>query len=453
MMVAEGKVGDSMAKRALVLAGGGSRGAYQIGVWKALRELGIDFDIVTGSSVGALNGALMVQGDFDAAMQLWENITTQDVMTDILTEDDLSSMKEADIWRNFVHDVLEQGGCDITPLENKIRSLLDEKRFRDSAIDYALVTVEYPSLKPLELSKSQIPEGQVCDYLLASSACFPAFKIKEINGSKYIDGGYHDNLPMNLALKLGAEEIIAVDLQSMGIIRKPKIDEDKLTVIRSHWNLGPFILFDKSYARRNIALGYLDTMKVFGRLYGWKFAFTPSDSKHNAQQLLTILITTLTEARINNLRFVNTLESSLYRSILKEFENLDIPEKQVTVGQIFLLMAEHAGEIFCVDPTEIQSFDRFNRTVLREFHEVQREADLSLQGWSPIPKIIEELKEHDRMYICAYLYEQLQLLFRKDSAPKNLLRFVSAFPEELQAALYLTILERQNQPYQWPDLF
>ena len=125
MMVAEGKVGDSMAKRALVLAGGGSRGAYQIGVWKALRELGIDFDIVTGSSVGALNGALMVQGDFDAAMQLWENITTQDGMTDILTEDDLSSMKEADIWRNFVHDVLEQGGCDITPLENKIRSLLD----------------------------------------------------------------------------------------------------------------------------------------------------------------------------------------------------------------------------------------------------------------------------------------------------------------------------------------
>ncbi|MBQ6685462.1 MAG: hypothetical protein IJM99_05065, partial [Firmicutes bacterium] len=356
-------------------------------------------------------------------------------------------------WRNFVHDVLEQGGCDITPLENKIRSLLDEKRFRDSAIDYALVTVEYPSLKPLELSKSQIPEGQICDYLLASSACFPAFKIKEINGSKYIDGGYHDNLPMNLALKLGAEEIIAVDLQSMGIIRKPKIDEDKLTVIRSHWNLGPFILFDKSYARRNIALGYLDTMKVFGRLYGWKFAFTPSDSKHNAQQLLTILITTLTEARMNNLRFVNTLESSLYRSILKEFENLDIPEKQVTIGQIFLLMAEHAGEIFCVDPTEIQTFDRFNRTVLREFHEVQREADLSLQGWSSIPKIIEELKEHDRMYICAYLYEQLQLLFRKDSAPKNLLLFVSAFPEELQAALYLTLLERQSQPYQWPELF
>ena len=75
-----------MAKRALVLAGGGSRGAYQIGVWKALRELGITFDIVTGSSVGALNGALMVQGDFEAGLQLWENISPGDVMTDILSE-------------------------------------------------------------------------------------------------------------------------------------------------------------------------------------------------------------------------------------------------------------------------------------------------------------------------------------------------------------------------------
>ena len=53
-----------MSKTAVVLAGGGSRGAYQIGVWKALRELGIEYQLVTGTSVGALNGVLMVQGDF-----------------------------------------------------------------------------------------------------------------------------------------------------------------------------------------------------------------------------------------------------------------------------------------------------------------------------------------------------------------------------------------------------
>ena len=43
-------------KRAIVLSGGGSKGSYQIGVWKALRKLKIDYQIVTGTSVGALNG-------------------------------------------------------------------------------------------------------------------------------------------------------------------------------------------------------------------------------------------------------------------------------------------------------------------------------------------------------------------------------------------------------------
>ena len=51
-------------KRGIVLAGGGSRGAYEIGFWQAIRELGIDYQIVTGSSVGALNGAMMASGDF-----------------------------------------------------------------------------------------------------------------------------------------------------------------------------------------------------------------------------------------------------------------------------------------------------------------------------------------------------------------------------------------------------
>ena len=43
--------------RAVVLSGGGSKGAYEIGVWKALRKLHISYDIVTGTSVGALNAA------------------------------------------------------------------------------------------------------------------------------------------------------------------------------------------------------------------------------------------------------------------------------------------------------------------------------------------------------------------------------------------------------------
>ena len=57
--------------KALVLAGGGSKGAYEMGVWKALRRLHMKFDIVTGTSIGALNGALVVQGSYYRGKRLW----------------------------------------------------------------------------------------------------------------------------------------------------------------------------------------------------------------------------------------------------------------------------------------------------------------------------------------------------------------------------------------------
>lgn len=67
------------ARRAVVLAGGGSRGAYQIGVWRAMQELGISYQIVTGTSVGALNGAMLVQGDYEPARRMWLRLTAKDI--------------------------------------------------------------------------------------------------------------------------------------------------------------------------------------------------------------------------------------------------------------------------------------------------------------------------------------------------------------------------------------
>ena len=67
--------------RALVLSGGGSRGAYEIGAWQALSELGVRLDGVYGTSIGALNAALVAQGDLDDALELWRNIRVSQIMT------------------------------------------------------------------------------------------------------------------------------------------------------------------------------------------------------------------------------------------------------------------------------------------------------------------------------------------------------------------------------------
>ena len=65
---------------AIALEGGGARGAYEIGVWKALDEAGIRFDAVAGTSVGALNGAMMAMGDLEKAIACWENIRLSQVI-------------------------------------------------------------------------------------------------------------------------------------------------------------------------------------------------------------------------------------------------------------------------------------------------------------------------------------------------------------------------------------
>lgn len=442
-----------MAKTAVVLAGGGSRGAYQIGVWRALRELGISFDIVTGTSVGALNGALMVQGDYDAAVELWENISSKDVMTDILDESALPSLDSATVWATFIREVMEKGGADIAPLENMIRSRVDEERFRSSPIDFALVTVEYPSLKPWELTKAQIPEGMLSDYLLASSACFPAFKTREIHGVKYMDGGYHDNLPISLAQKLGAQEIIAVDLQSVGVVRKLRQSPDKLTVIRPNWNLGPFILFDKTFARRNIALGYLDTMRAFGKLVGWQYAFLLEDCETNARRLLPVLVQTMAAARGENLTLVNNLENTIMRHITHDFSQKALPGQTLTVGKVLTLLAEYCGELFDLDPTTRKNMAEFNQEILDAFDKILPAVSDPTVRWESIPKIIEELKKWDRPYITAYLYRRLEEFLAQKGRAVNFPLLIQPFWKEFAAAFYLLLLRRNTGGLEERTLF
>lgn len=243
-------------KTALVLGGGGSRGAYEIGVWQALRELGIKIDIVTGTSVGAINGGLVAQGTFDLAVSLWKEMET--------------SM----VFDTDVKDIIVNSGVGTTGLKTLLDKYVDEKAIRRSQIDFGLVTVEFPSMNPVYLMINQIPENKLTDYLVASSSLFPALKTHEIDHKKYIDGGFSDNIPVGLALDHGATHIIAVDLEVVGFIDKERIKEvDSLKLIRCRWDLGSFLIFDKTNSKKIMRLGYLDTLKAFGIFEGGYYCF------------------------------------------------------------------------------------------------------------------------------------------------------------------------------------
>ena len=64
-----------MERYGLVLAGGGGKGAYQIGAWRALKEMEIAFDAIAGVSIGSINGALIAADEYDKAVDMWNNVS------------------------------------------------------------------------------------------------------------------------------------------------------------------------------------------------------------------------------------------------------------------------------------------------------------------------------------------------------------------------------------------
>lgn len=238
------------AKTALVLGGGGSRGAYEIGVWQALREMDIHIDIITGTSVGAINGAMIAQNAFDLSVTLWQELQTDMVF-------DVGVLKKGD-----------------GPLKSLLNQYIDETTVRNNRVDYGLVTLELPALTPRYLFKEDIPKGKLVDFILASASLFPALKFQDIDNIKYVDGGYYDNLPVEMALKKGAVHVVAVDLETAGAVRKEPLKEaDHLVLIRSKWDLGNILVFDGANSTRIIRLGYLDTLKAFGFYDGGYYCF------------------------------------------------------------------------------------------------------------------------------------------------------------------------------------
>ena len=257
-------------RKALVLAGGGARGSYQVGVWRALTELGWNPQIITGTSVGSLNGAMFVLDLYETARDMWTSIRSQDVME---LPEETRNLTEL---HQFLRDVVRAGGMDVTPLEEIVERVLDEDALRASPIRFGLVTVEKRGLKPRELPLEEIPKGKVKDYLLASAACFPALRAKQIDGVQFLDGGYRDNMPTGLAQKMGAEELVCVDLEGVGITL-PNRTGLPTTMVRSYWELGDILHFDPDTARRNIELGYYDTLRAFGRLRGCAYAVAKNE--------------------------------------------------------------------------------------------------------------------------------------------------------------------------------
>ncbi|MBT9775258.1 patatin-like phospholipase family protein [Clostridium sp. MCC353] len=352
-------------KTGLVLGGGGSRGSYELGVWKALIELGIEIHVVTGTSIGAVNGGLVAQGDYQKAAALWEQIETARVINVPVKEEYSLKQKVWQTYQTFAVNFVKNGGTDTKPLKETLGGFIDEEKVRSSAIDYGLVTVEMEGSVPRELFREDIPRGELIDYMIASASIYPAFKPHKIGGVRYLDGAYYDNLPVKMALEKGAGHIIAVDLEAFGVVKKEMMMlADRLTYIRSYWNLGPTLVFDQAVIRRNTRLGYLDGLKAFGVYEGCAFTFTPGFGRWEAKRLRRYLpLTGLLEKGSGG--FV--LDQLFLKQMDKIFQEHGVrePDEMGTA----LVCAETAGEIFGLDSETIYSCEEWQSCLRKRVEE------------------------------------------------------------------------------------
>ena len=140
---------------ALVLAGGGAKGSYQIGAWKALREEGVRLNAVIGASVGALNAGLIATGSFSKAEELWNTISF-DTIVDLPKTFIKDGNLDLDIKniQAFTKYLIKNKGLETRPLYRLIREHLKEEHIRKSGTDVGVVTFNVSSLKPMETTIS-----------------------------------------------------------------------------------------------------------------------------------------------------------------------------------------------------------------------------------------------------------------------------------------------------------
>ncbi len=361
--------------KALVLSGGGSKGSYQIGCWKALRKLHIKFDIVTGTSVGALNGALITQKNYHKAIKLWKNMN----LKLLFGENAINSTNDIDVMKMYGKNLLKNGGMEVKELEELIKKEINYKRFIKSNIDYGLVTFNLTNKKPIEITKKEILKDLLGDYLMASASCYPAFKKKKIKENEYIDGGIFDNLPINLAIKMGADEVIAIDLSAPGITKKPS-KNIPITKIKPNNKLTNFLNFYEEGAKRNMKLGYNDTLKKFNKLEGKKYTFKKKTIEKIKKKHLESF-EYLLENILNNKKAMDS-----FQTLIK----FDPKKKEKMIDKITLTIIESLAKDVKLDDTIIYSERKFNHLLKKKLKTENTKEIEQLKSW------IKDIKENKK---------------------------------------------------------
>ena len=359
--------------RGLVLEGGGAKGSYQLGAYKALLEMDIEISGITGTSIGAINGAMIAQGDFEKAKDLWMAIDPEEVFK--MSTEDLSDLMNLNFDRNNVgrifgriKNIFENKGIDVEHIRKYLDEFVDEDKVRSSQLDFGLVTYSLTDFEPLELFIEDIPEGKLVEYLIASSY-LPAFKGEKLDGKRFIDGAVHDNLPINMLVGRGYNEIIAIRTYGSGRVR-PVDDEASVSVqhIGPTEDLGRVLEFVPERIEHNIRLGYLDTKRHYENLKGTNYYIRAEDDEDYYFQLWQTIdnASVLEAGRLLGCKDYPA-KRLLFEKIIPRLQGLLELEETVGYQELLIASLEVLAAKLEIEPYEIYDFSEFVRMIEKRY--------------------------------------------------------------------------------------
>jgi len=390
---------------ALIFSGGGGRGAYEIGVWKALMDLGVNIKGAFGTSVGSINSAAVAMNDFELGRKIWLQMEYKDVMkvdkeTEIVLRGDLKQLKFKYLIHTFFSFVGSKG-IDVSPLKDMLKNIIDEDKIRNSVIDFGLVTYSVSDFKPFTFFKEEIPEGEMIDYIIASSN-FPLFEREEINGQKFIDGGVYNNIPIELAQKKGYSNMIVVDIGTHGVkdfknlLTKFKVGNEEVLYIKPREHYGTVMTFNVETSKKYMVEGYLDTMGIFRKVFGKKYYI--SDLNDPIYRIFSLLNS---EDRKDALKILgisskstikNNCNYQYYREVFPFFESilgLQNSEGDLLVLNLLELIAEKL-KLYKLDLYSSDYF--FYKIASEEYKEDPIQEIKDLINFNKMKKVFEFIK-------------------------------------------------------------
>ena len=194
----------STGKVVLVLGGGGARGIAHIGVIGELERMGIEIDGVVGTSIGAIIGAAYAYG--------MEPDDMMDLVRIFVDSGDVKPLVDTD-------GALKRGALiPSKKLEELLRKIFGRIRIEDLKKEFRCVAYDAKNLK-----KVVFKSGDLVKAIMASSAYPGVIEPVIMNGEILIDGGLVDNLPIDVAKKMGGDFIIVSDISS-GLIWQIPMD-------------------------------------------------------------------------------------------------------------------------------------------------------------------------------------------------------------------------------------